>query len=84
MVPRLIRAVWPFVTKRSWRRAWKVRLIECMNPEGTNLIDPDTGEFTEGPADRERISASAAISCGSAFEPRHSHSMVPGGFEVMS
>ncbi|MBI1650603.1 GIY-YIG nuclease family protein [Hyphomicrobium sulfonivorans] len=39
---------------KAWRRAWKVRLIESMNPEWVNLFDPLTGEITEGPADRAR------------------------------
>ncbi len=39
---------------KEWRRAWKVRLIHGMNPEWTNLFDPDTGEIVDGPADRER------------------------------
>ncbi len=36
------------------RRAWKVRLIESMNPEWSNLFDPATGVIAEGPADRTR------------------------------
>ncbi len=40
---------------KEWRRAWKVRLIEGMNPEWTNLFDPNTGEIAEAPADRERL-----------------------------
>ena len=39
---------------KEWRRAWKVRLIETMNPEWSNPFDPDTGEIAEGPADRAR------------------------------
>jgi putative endonuclease len=39
---------------KEWQRAWKVRLIENMNPEWINLFDPNTGEIAEGPADRAR------------------------------
>jgi putative endonuclease len=39
---------------KEWKRAWKVRLIESMNPEWRNLFDPATGEVAEGPADAER------------------------------
>ncbi len=39
---------------KKWRRAWKVRLIESMNPEWANLFDATTGEIAEGPADRTR------------------------------
>jgi putative endonuclease len=42
---------------KKWRRAWKVRLIESMNPEWTNLFDPHTGEIADGPADCARRSA---------------------------
>jgi putative endonuclease len=39
---------------KEWRRAWKVRLIESMNPEWRNLFNPDTGEIADGPADSVR------------------------------
>ncbi|MFA5898271.1 MAG: GIY-YIG nuclease family protein [Hyphomicrobium sp.] len=39
---------------KKWRRAWKVRLIESMNPEWKNLFDPTTGEVHFGPADCDR------------------------------
>jgi putative endonuclease len=39
---------------KEWRRAWKVRLIEAMNPEWLNLFDPATGEISAGPADSMR------------------------------
>jgi len=39
---------------KKWRRAWKVRLVESMNPQWANLFDPMTGEIAEGPADRAR------------------------------
>jgi len=41
---------------KKWRRAWKVRLIETMNPEWLNLFDPETGEISMGPADIARRS----------------------------
>jgi putative endonuclease len=39
---------------KKWKRAWKVRLIESMNPEWANLFDPSTGEIRFGPADLAR------------------------------
>jgi putative endonuclease len=39
---------------KEWKRAWKVRLIESMNPDWRNLFDPNTGEIAVGPADRAR------------------------------
>ncbi len=39
---------------KDWRRAWKVRLIEDMNPQWRNLFDPQTGEIASGPADDDR------------------------------
>lgn len=36
---------------REWRRLWKIRLIESMNPEWIDLFDPHTGEVFDGPAD---------------------------------
>ena len=39
---------------KAWNRAWKVRLIESMNPEWRNLFDPATGEIAVGPADTAR------------------------------
>jgi putative endonuclease len=39
---------------KEWRRAWKVRLIEVMNPQWSNLFDGTTGEIAEGPADQAR------------------------------
>ncbi len=39
---------------KEWRRAWKVRLIETMNPEWRNLFDPATGSIQPGPADVAR------------------------------
>lgn len=39
---------------KEWHRAWKVRLIESMNPEWRNLFDPEAGEISMGPADVAR------------------------------
>jgi putative endonuclease len=39
---------------KKWKRAWKVRLIESMNPEWVNLFDAATGEVSFGPADLAR------------------------------
>jgi len=39
---------------KVWHRAWKVRLIESMNPEWIDLFDPHTGEISFGPADLAR------------------------------
>ncbi|MEQ1653167.1 MAG: GIY-YIG nuclease family protein [Hyphomicrobium sp.] len=41
---------------KAWNRAWKIRLIEQMNPEWKNLFDQDTGEIAFGPAEAERLS----------------------------
>jgi putative endonuclease len=41
---------------KKWKRAWKVRLIEQMNPEWHDLFDETSGEILSGPVDvaRER------------------------------
>lgn len=39
---------------KEWRRLWKIRLIESMNPEWVDLFDDTTGEILEGPADMSR------------------------------
>ena len=39
---------------KEWRRAWKVRLIESMNPEWSSLFDATTGEIADAPADQAR------------------------------
>jgi putative endonuclease len=36
---------------KEWRRAWKVRLIQGMNPEWRDLHDAATGEIADGPFD---------------------------------
>jgi len=40
---------------KEWQRAWKIRLIESMNPEWVDLLDEATGEIFEGPADKARL-----------------------------
>ncbi|MFA7306512.1 MAG: GIY-YIG nuclease family protein [Hyphomicrobium sp.] len=39
---------------KKWKRAWKVRLIEQINPEWRDLFDEATGEILFAPADVER------------------------------
>jgi putative endonuclease len=39
---------------KKWNRAWKVRLIEGMNPEWKDLFGEFWGEIEEGSADRAR------------------------------
>ena len=35
---------------KKWNRAWKLRLIESMNPEWGDLLDDFWGAITDGPA----------------------------------
>ena len=39
---------------KGWKRAWKVRLIEQMNPEWLDLFDETNGVLLDGPADSSR------------------------------
>lgn len=39
---------------KKWKRAWKVRLIQEMNPEWNDLFDLQTGIVLPGPADLDR------------------------------
>ena len=39
---------------KKWRRAWKVRLIQEMNPEWHDLFDEKWGFVEDGPADITR------------------------------
>jgi putative endonuclease len=39
---------------KEWRRLWKIRLIESLNPEWVELFDENTGEIFDGPADVSR------------------------------
>ncbi|MEQ1576372.1 MAG: GIY-YIG nuclease family protein [Hyphomicrobium sp.] len=40
---------------KKWKRAWKVRLIQDMNPEWHDLFDERWGSIDDGPADSERF-----------------------------
>ena len=40
---------------KKWKRAWKVRLIESMNPEWTDLFDTKSGFIRNSPVDKERF-----------------------------
>jgi putative endonuclease len=39
---------------KKWNRAWKLRLIESMNPEWDDLFDEFWGAINDGPADIAR------------------------------
>lgn len=39
---------------KEWRRAWKSRLIESMNPEWVDLFDIKHSVLADGPADLAR------------------------------
>ena len=39
---------------KQWQRAWKIRLIEGMNPEWIDLFDERNGDLLDGPADVAR------------------------------
>ena len=39
---------------KKWNRAWKIRLIEGMNPEWEDLFDEFWGAINDGPADIAR------------------------------
>jgi putative endonuclease len=39
---------------KKWKRAWKVRLIEQMNPEWQDLFDEANGVILEGSGDSDR------------------------------
>jgi putative endonuclease len=40
---------------KEWRREWKLRLIERMNPEWRDLFDENSSEILFGPADIARF-----------------------------
>ena len=42
---------------KEWRRAWKIQLIEDMNPEWVDLYNNTTGEILNGPAESERLTS---------------------------
>ncbi|MBR2537653.1 MAG: GIY-YIG nuclease family protein [Hyphomicrobium sp.] len=48
---------------KHWNRAWKLRLVEEMNPEWKNLFDAATGEIAFGPADAERLAIEPVHPC---------------------
>ena len=37
---------------KEWKRLWKLRIIEEMNPGWIDLFDADTGEIFQGPVDK--------------------------------
>jgi putative endonuclease len=39
---------------KKWKRAWKVRLVQEMNPEWIDLFDEKTSTILDGPADIAR------------------------------
>jgi putative endonuclease len=41
---------------KRWRREWKYRIIEQMNPEWRNLFDPENGEIAFGSVDDQHRS----------------------------
>jgi putative endonuclease len=43
---------------KKWNRAWKIRLIESMNPEWNDLFDEFWGVVNDGPADQSRCARS--------------------------
>ncbi|WP_045835686.1 GIY-YIG nuclease family protein [Hyphomicrobium sp. 99] len=54
--PTLEQAIGREKQLKEWRRQWKLRLIEQMNPQWLNLFDPQTGEISAGPFDRSEQS----------------------------
>jgi putative endonuclease len=38
---------------KEWKRLWKIRLIQSLNPEWNNLYDRATGSIGYGTGDRE-------------------------------
>ena len=53
MLPTMDEALARETRLKKWNRAWKLRLIEEMNPEWQNLYDPGTGEIAFGSQDIE-------------------------------
>ena len=47
-------AIRPETQIKKWKRAWKVRLIQGMNPEWRDLFDVAWGAIEDGPANPER------------------------------
>ena len=42
---------------KKWKRAWKVRLIQAMNPQWSELFDEHTGELLDPRAEIGRFSS---------------------------
>ena len=40
---------------KKWKRAWKVRLVESMNPEWIDLFDTKLGYIKDSPVDKARF-----------------------------
>ena len=55
MLPSMDEAILRETRLKKWHRAWKVRLIQEMNPEWVDLFDERTGEILDGPADTARF-----------------------------
>ena len=49
---------------KKWNRAWKLRLIESMNPAWSDLYDPRDNAVLEGPADIRRGCGGSAADIG--------------------
>ncbi len=54
MLPTMEQAIGREKRLKKWRRSWKIRLIEQMNPEWRDLFNDGTGEVRDGPADIAR------------------------------
>ncbi len=55
---------------KIWNRAWKIRIIEGMNPEWCDLFDMEVGAVLDGPADAERLQAEPEPD-HAGISPRH-------------
>jgi putative endonuclease len=40
---------------KKWKRAWKIRLIESMNPGWSDLFDTEFGFIKDSPVDSARF-----------------------------
>jgi len=54
MLPTMDAAILCEKRLEEWRRLWKIRLIENVNPEWIDVFDERTGEILDGPADLSR------------------------------
>jgi len=50
---------------KEWRRAWKIRLIEQMNPEWKDLFDKQSGETAFGDTDTHAFAEPTSPGSGS-------------------